>query len=283
MDKPQVDSHRRHSARDRHRPDQSGAHLALDRRHDDRAQRSPEAAVSRAPRSCIAAAAARRCGATRRRRIYARAERARGAGRGDPRLRRHVPGAGAGELHRRPKCTQLLEAAGLHAHPRAARRRRSKSCRTGCASAAPSASRVIRSLAFHGRARARDRSARSGAARRQGRVDVHVARRRSRAPPTRVWRFSSDLHCADCDIHYREPTPSLFSFNSPLGACETCRGFGRVIGIDFGLDRSGRSEDAARAARSSRGRPRRYQRMPGRPRADTRASAAFRSTCRGAS
>ena len=32
-----------------------------------------------------------------------------------------------------------------------------------------------------------------------------------------------------------EPTPSLFSFNSPLGACETCRGFGRVIGIDYGL------------------------------------------------
>jgi excinuclease UvrABC ATPase subunit len=44
-----------------------------------------------------------------------------------------------------------------------------------------------------------------------------------------------DLHCADCDIHYREPTPSLFSFNSSLGACDTCRGFGRVIGIDFGL------------------------------------------------
>ena len=31
------------------------------------------------------------------------------------------------------------------------------------------------------------------------------------------------------------PTPRLFSFNSPLGACDTCRGFGRVIGIDFGL------------------------------------------------
>ncbi|HAY10886.1 MAG TPA: excinuclease ABC subunit A, partial [Thauera sp.] len=27
----------------------------------------------------------------------------------------------------------------------------------------------------------------------------------------------------------------LFSFNSPIGACETCRGFGRVIGVDFGL------------------------------------------------
>jgi excinuclease ABC subunit A len=49
------------------------------------------------------------------------------------------------------------------------------------------------------------------------------------------WRFSSDLHCPDCDIHYSEPIPALFSFNSPLGACETCRGFGRVIGIDYGL------------------------------------------------
>ena len=48
-------------------------------------------------------------------------------------------------------------------------------------------------------------------------------------------RYSSDLHCAGCDIHYRDPTPSLFSFNSPLGACETCRGFGRVIGVDYGL------------------------------------------------
>ncbi|QDF95130.1 excinuclease ABC subunit A [Azoarcus sp. DD4] len=50
-----------------------------------------------------------------------------------------------------------------------------------------------------------------------------------------VWRYSSDLHCAPCDIHYSDPTPSLFSFNSPIGACDTCRGFGRVIGVDFGL------------------------------------------------
>ncbi|HWS74765.1 MAG TPA: excinuclease ABC subunit A, partial [Quisquiliibacterium sp.] len=49
------------------------------------------------------------------------------------------------------------------------------------------------------------------------------------------WRFSTGLHCADCDIAYADPLPSLFSFNSPLGACESCRGFGRVIGIDLGL------------------------------------------------
>jgi excinuclease ABC subunit A len=50
-----------------------------------------------------------------------------------------------------------------------------------------------------------------------------------------IWRFSDDLHCADCDIHYAEPNPSTFSFNSPLGACDACRGFGRVIGVDYGL------------------------------------------------
>jgi excinuclease ABC subunit A len=52
---------------------------------------------------------------------------------------------------------------------------------------------------------------------------------------TEVWKFSDKLHCADCNISYSDPLPSTFSFNSPLGACETCRGFGRVIGIDFGL------------------------------------------------
>jgi excinuclease ABC subunit A len=47
--------------------------------------------------------------------------------------------------------------------------------------------------------------------------------------------FSNHLHCPHCDISYRDPVPNLFSFNSPLGACETCRGFGRVIDIDLDL------------------------------------------------
>jgi excinuclease ABC subunit A len=53
--------------------------------------------------------------------------------------------------------------------------------------------------------------------------------------PGAPWRFSTGLHCAHCDIHYREPQPNLFSFNSALGACDTCRGFGRTIGIDWNL------------------------------------------------
>ena len=78
----------------------------------------------------------------------------------------------------------------------------------------------------------------------QGRVSVYLAPENdlneaaAQPAPARdvvSWKYSSDLHCAHCDIHYQDPTPSLFSFNSPLGACETCRGFGRVIGLDFGL------------------------------------------------
>ncbi|HSK79803.1 MAG TPA: excinuclease ABC subunit UvrA [Thermoanaerobaculia bacterium] len=44
--------------------------------------------------------------------------------------------------------------------------------------------------------------------------------------------FSRELSCPVCGEAVRRPTPPLFSFNSPLGACPECQGFGRVIGID---------------------------------------------------
>ncbi|MGA0023357.1 MAG: excinuclease ABC subunit A, partial [Burkholderiales bacterium] len=70
----------------------------------------------------------------------------------------------------------------------------------------------------------------------QGRINVHVlAADDANVSSGTVWKYSADLHCAECDIHYAEPNPSLFSFNSPMGACDSCRGFGRVIGLDFGL------------------------------------------------
>ncbi len=66
-----------------------------------------------------------------------------------------------------------------------------------------------------------------------GRVRVYpLDAERNPGPP---WHFSRDLRCPECEIDYRDPIPSLFSFNSPVGACETCRGFGRVIGIDWDL------------------------------------------------
>src|SRR5437667_855425 len=45
--------------------------------------------------------------------------------------------------------------------------------------------------------------------------------------------FSTGWHCAWCDVDIRLPTPGLFSFNNPLGACPECRGFGRTIAIDL--------------------------------------------------
>ena len=54
----------------------------------------------------------------------------------------------------------------------------------------------------------------------------------------RPWRrmgFSTQLACEDCGIEYPMPEPRLYSFNSPLGACPQCEGFGNVIGIDMDL------------------------------------------------
>jgi len=53
--------------------------------------------------------------------------------------------------------------------------------------------------------------------------------------PDQRLSFSNTLACADCGIPYRPPLPNLFSFNSPVGACENCRGFGRTIDMDLGL------------------------------------------------
>ncbi|HWC89731.1 MAG TPA: excinuclease ABC subunit A, partial [Pirellulales bacterium] len=52
------------------------------------------------------------------------------------------------------------------------------------------------------------------------------------------WRrigFSSRLSCEDCQREYSTPEPRLYSFNSPLGACPECEGFGNVIDIDLDL------------------------------------------------
>ena len=43
------------------------------------------------------------------------------------------------------------------------------------------------------------------------------------------------MTCEDCHLDYPLPEPRLYSFNSPLGACPTCEGFGNVIGIDMDL------------------------------------------------
>ena len=75
----------------------------------------------------------------------------------------------------------------------------------------------------------------------QGRVSVHL-------PRGQPLRFSQHLHCPSCDLTYRDPVPNLFSFNSPLGACQTCQGFGRTIDIDLDLIIPDRRKSLAKGA-----------------------------------
>ncbi|HMN75192.1 MAG TPA: excinuclease ABC subunit UvrA [Burkholderiaceae bacterium] len=67
-----------------------------------------------------------------------------------------------------------------------------------------------------------------------GRVNVYASADDDGAEP-QLWRYSTGLHCPESDLRYADPQPALFSFNSAVGACDTCRGFGRVIGVDWGL------------------------------------------------
>lgn len=60
-----------------------------------------------------------------------------------------------------------------------------------------------------------------------GKITIHHAGSKEAQP------FSSGWHCAHCDLTIRPPSPGLFTFNNPLGACPECRGFGRIIGIDW--------------------------------------------------
>ena len=50
-----------------------------------------------------------------------------------------------------------------------------------------------------------------------------------------VAEFTHGLHSPETGITYRPATAPLFSFNSPIGACEKCKGFGRIIEIDYNL------------------------------------------------
>ncbi len=47
--------------------------------------------------------------------------------------------------------------------------------------------------------------------------------------------FSERFRCPDCGTTFPDPSPSLFSFNSPVGACPTCNGFGATLEFDQNL------------------------------------------------
>lgn len=48
-------------------------------------------------------------------------------------------------------------------------------------------------------------------------------------------QYSKQLMCEDTGISYEEPSPNSFSFNSPYGACPTCKGLGNIFTIDLDL------------------------------------------------
>lgn len=77
----------------------------------------------------------------------------------------------------------------------------------------------------------------------KGRLRIHPLDARAGIGAPRS--FSSHLHCAECDLDYRDPTPALFSFNHPLGACPNCKGFGRIISIDYQLAMPDRTKTLA--------------------------------------
>ncbi len=47
--------------------------------------------------------------------------------------------------------------------------------------------------------------------------------------------FTESFRCPECGRDFPEPRPSLFSFNSPAGACPECRGFGATLEYDLDL------------------------------------------------
>src|SRR5688572_200947 len=49
----------------------------------------------------------------------------------------------------------------------------------------------------------------------------------------KVVQYSKQLMCEDSGISYEEPSPNSFSFNSPYGACGTCKGLGAVYQISM--------------------------------------------------
>ena len=87
----------------------------------------------------------------------------------------------------------------------------------------------------------------------EGRCHVFVENRDATAPASstpplpggrsqdidgRTWSrlgYSNRLVCEDCEREYPLPEPRLYSFNSPLGACPECEGFGNLIDIDMEL------------------------------------------------
>ncbi len=87
----------------------------------------------------------------------------------------------------------------------------------------------------------------------EGVAEVHVGD--ARVPLAR------GLVCPKCSTTFEPPVPQLFSYQSPVGACPTCRGFGRTIGIDWDKVIPDHSKSLAKGAiRAWNGKSSKYER-----------------------
>lgn len=64
---------------------------------------------------------------------------------------------------------------------------------------------------------------------------IPALRDRDEPPENGIPTYEFSAHFERDGRRFEEPTPQLFSFNSPVGACPTCQGFGRVPGLDEDL------------------------------------------------
>jgi len=62
---------------------------------------------------------------------------------------------------------------------------------------------------------------------------VTVVRENGRMKPVADIAFDRRFNCSRCGTLFPEPTPALFSANSPIGACPECEGFGRTVELDL--------------------------------------------------
>jgi excinuclease ABC subunit A len=64
----------------------------------------------------------------------------------------------------------------------------------------------------------------------------------------KIIQYSKKLMCAETGISYEEPSPNSFSFNSPYGACNVCKGIGQQYNIDLNAVIPDRSKSIADGA-----------------------------------
>jgi excinuclease ABC subunit A len=68
-----------------------------------------------------------------------------------------------------------------------------------------------------------------------GKHQLKVALINSEQKNSKILSFNEALHCKNCGADFAQPKAGMFSFNSPLGACDTCHGFGKTLDLDIDI------------------------------------------------